>query len=83
MREEYYTLIKQYGFLDIFSEIEELPYSKKTKLIQDLIDKKYSINAIKLALYEYKMNYIDLERINLTAIGRILESLTQKYAQRV
>ena len=83
MREKYYDLINQYNIFDTLAEIDELSYSAKIKLIQTLIDKQFSINAIKMALYEYKINYIDVQRINLITMTNIIEGLVKKYAQKL
>jgi hypothetical protein len=67
MRSDYYNFIKQESISDILSEIDFLSYTQKQKLIEHLL-KSYSVLTINLALNEYKIRYIDSNRVDTKKI---------------
>lgn len=73
-REIYYFLLKENRISDILSEIPELSYSKKISLLKKLLN-EYSPKEIDKALLKYKIQYININRGNLSYIDKILKGL--------
>lgn len=67
MRDKYISFIQQHHINDILHYIEDMSYSKKYKMLDNLC-KKYSVHIINRALQIYKENYIDIQRVNLYII---------------
>lgn len=76
-KDEYYQLIKEKGINDIFSYIEELPYSKKIQIIKELLN-KYKSDTLNMALNDYYINYILIRRVDLSSIVGILKGLCKR-----
>ena len=71
MKSEYYKIIQVNELADILSEITIISYSFKQKILESLLE-LYSVQTINLALYEYKKNYIDLNRVNVIKLKNTL-----------
>lgn len=78
MRDQYYSLIKSKGIQDTLMWVEDLPYSKKYEILDELL-KTYSIEAINSALYNYEVKYIRLNRINSFFTRNVLIGLCRKF----
>lgn len=74
MKKEYYNLISNNELIDIFSEIKELSYSKKLKILQNLL-KLYDSSIINKAMIEYKEKYINNNKYNLHFLENTLKYL--------
>ena len=70
-RNDYIVLLTLENIPNILGLINELPYSRKLKILEKLL-KKYNKNYIIVALEEYKRNYIYLDRVNIFTIENIL-----------
>jgi hypothetical protein len=71
MREKYYELIKKQGIQDTLSWVEDMPYSKKTIILEELIS-IYSVPIVNVALAQYEATYIKSHRIIPYMIRNIL-----------
>lgn len=76
MRKEYYTFIQEKGIRDFLSLIDEIPYSKKLKIVQNLCS-RFTVLSINQAFNDYQINYV--KRIDLRIIEKILIGLCKKY----
>jgi hypothetical protein len=71
MRNEYYKFLQENNIADILSLISELSYTQKQNLL-NLLKEKFDNNSINYALNNYKLHYIDKNRIDLKRIKGIL-----------
>jgi len=71
MRNKYIQFILDNSIADILSEIYELSYSQKSAILENLLE-KYPVEEINIALYIYKKNYIDLNRVRISLIKNTL-----------
>ena len=71
MRNKYIQFIIDNSIADILSEIYELSYSQKLIILENLLE-KYPVEEINIALYIYKKNYIDLNRVRILLIKNTL-----------
>lgn len=74
MRKEYFDLLIKNNLPNTLGEIQELAYSKKIKIIEELLN-KFELRKVKIALNMYKQNYIDIGRVDLMLIKNILKGL--------
>lgn len=77
MRDQYIQFILDNKISDILSGIIELSFSQKMFILQELLE-RYSVNAINIALYIYKKDYIDLKRVKLMLIRNTLKNLCER-----
>jgi hypothetical protein len=77
MRNNYIQFILDNKIADILSEIPELSYSQKWAILNELIE-KYSIEQINIALYVYKKQYIDLNRVKIFLIKNTLKNICER-----
>lgn len=73
MRQKYYELLKKYNIRDCLFLVEDLSYSRKFKIIDNLL-KSYSPETINQSLNCYEFNYIRLNRVNIILIENILKN---------
>lgn len=71
MRSEYYQFLKKYNIADILSEIEDISYTFKLNILKELIQ-SFSPEKINMALNNYKIDYINIERIDLFKLKNVL-----------
>lgn len=74
MRQEYYKYLFDNYLSNYLDEIEDLSYSKKLKILKELKE-KFSAESINRALVKYKMNYIDLKRVEIPKLKNILKGM--------
>ena len=74
VREQYYKIIKDNNIPNVLVELVELPYSRKLKILNELLI-KFELSVVKLALNLYKLNYIDVKRVNLFVVRNTLISI--------
>jgi hypothetical protein len=77
MRTEYYNLIKEKSISDILSEIDFLSYSYKKETLEFLLQ-KYTSDIINQALNKYKINYIDINRVDVRKLRGYLVWLCEQ-----
>lgn len=77
MRDKYFNFIKENKILDILSEIEEMSYSIKLRILEEL-SKKYNVQEINYALYYYNKRYIKENRIDLIKLKNTLKYLCKE-----
>ena len=77
MRNNYIQFILDNKIADILSEIPELSYSQKWAILNELID-CYSIEQINIALYVYKKDYVDLNRVRILLIKNTLKNICER-----
>jgi len=77
MRSKYIQFILDNKIADILSEIPELSYSQKWAILNELID-CYSTEQINIALYIYKKDYIDLNRVRILLIKNTLKNICER-----
>ena len=76
-RNDYNALILYESIPNVLGLIDEIPYSKKLKIIEKLV-KRYNRKKIIIALNEYRERYINLNRINIFTIENILISMCEE-----
>lgn len=74
MREEYLKLIREKQIQDSLSWIEDMPYSRKIAILEDLL-KVYEIKIINRSLAQYEDRYIKAHRVVPVLVRNILVSL--------
>jgi predicted transcriptional regulator len=74
-KEKYYDLIKENELTDSLKEMVSIPYSKKYKIIKQLIESGYSKDEINNSLRIYKKCYIDIGRANNITIDNVLNKI--------
>ena len=77
MRNNYIQFILDNKIADTLSEIPELSYSQKWAILNELIE-KYSIEQINIALYVYKKDYVDLNRVRILLIKNTLKNICER-----
>lgn len=77
MKSKYIQFILDNSIADILSEIHELSYSQKWMILDSLLE-KYPVEEINIALYIYKTNYIDLNRVRISRIKNTLITIMRK-----
>lgn len=77
MRSKYVQFILDNKISDILSEIPELSYSQKWAILDELLE-KYSEHVINIALYLYKKDYIDLNRVKILLIKNTLKNICER-----
>jgi hypothetical protein len=77
MRSKYIQFILDNKLSDILSEVYELSYSQKLLILEELL-KKYSEHTINIALYVYKKEYIDLNRVKILLIKNTLKNICER-----
>jgi hypothetical protein len=82
MREKYFKFLQEHNLRDWLEELDDYPYSKKLKLLEDNFF-RCSKNSLEMALYEYFNNYILLERVNYKIIDKIIKGLVDKYYEKL
>ena len=78
MRKDYYNLIKEYGLSDILSEIQNISYTKKQIILSSLLE-TYSPQTLNMALNDYKIKYIDLNRVDVFRLKNTLKYFCKKF----
>lgn len=81
MREKYYNFIGKNNILDILTEIDELSFSAKLSLIESLYT-KFGTDKTNYALYEYKKNYMDSNRVELKKLKNVLNYFCKLYEKK-
>ena len=74
MRDNYYKFLNKTGIINFLDNIEELSYSKKLKILEEL-NKEFKAEEINKALVMYKKRYIDIGRVNLMSMKNILKGM--------
>jgi len=77
MRDIYYTYIRENKLNDILSNICELSYTQKLKILKEL-KKDFNIKIICQALNEFDIHYIRKNRIQLKIIYNTLKGICQR-----
>jgi hypothetical protein len=72
VRNEYFILIKDNKLADVLSLIPDLPYSSKTRVLEELL-KSYPAEQVNKALYAYKAHYIDSNRVQIFKLKNTLK----------
>jgi len=62
MRDVYYLLIREKGIQDTFSWIEDMPYSKKISILEELLN-LYGVETLNRALFLYEQRYVKEHRV--------------------
>ena len=76
-RNDYNAILYYEKLPNVLGLVEELPYSRKLKIIEKLL-RRYKKENIIVALEEYKNRYIDIDRVNIFTIENILIGLCEK-----
>ena len=77
MRDKYYQYISEHNINDLLSDITELSYSQKIKLIRDL-RMEFDNDIVCQSLNTYHMNYIKKGRVRLNLIYNTLKGMCQR-----
>lgn len=77
MRKEYYKLLNNNQVLDILYTIDDMPYSKKYKILEAVLE-KYSSEIVNSALINYRDNYMNKGKYNLNFLKNTLLYLCRK-----
>jgi IS1 family transposase len=75
---EYKKFIKENNIEDVLSFLNYMTYSSRLRLLQNLMQ-NFKVEIINMALREYYISYIQLERDNRMVIKNILKGLCNKY----
>ena len=70
-RNDYNAILYYEKLPNVLGLVEELPYSRKLKIIEKLL-RRYKKENIIVALEEYKNRYINIDRVNIFTIENIL-----------
>jgi hypothetical protein len=62
MREDYYKFILEQGIQDTFSWIEDMPYSKKISILEEVLN-LYGVEILNRALFLYEQRYVKEHRV--------------------
>lgn len=82
MKEEYYKLLKEKKLSNVLDLISgDIKYSYKYKLLQDLIYKFKDINIINKSLDTYKLDHIDLNRVQIYRLKSWLIYYCRRYTE--
>ena len=71
MKSEYIEIIRSKNLQDSLSWIDEISYSKKCEILNDLLE-TYSVEDINYALYNYESKYIKKHRVISHMIKNLL-----------
>jgi hypothetical protein len=82
MRDTYYKILTKFGIQDTLSEIQNLSYSRKTSILLLLLN-YYDASIVNMALNDYKVRYINIHRVDLHIIQKILTGLCTKYKNKL
>jgi hypothetical protein len=74
MKDQYYQYIKTNGIQDVLSWINEIPYSKKLHMLEDILS-VFDKSVVNVALAKYEENYIKTHRVVPMLCRNILVSL--------
>ena len=74
MREQYYSFIKENEIQDTLSWVEDMSYTKKLQIIQELL-KVYSKSVVNISLAQYEDRYIKAHRVVSYMTRNILVNL--------
>ena len=77
MRDVYYTYIKENKLNDILSNIYELSYTQKLKILKEL-KKDFNTKILCQALNEFDIKYIKKNRVQLKIIYNTLKGICQR-----
>ena len=77
MRKEYYAFLEKTRIRDLLSLIDEIPYSKKLSIVQNLYE-KYNVSIINQAFNDYQQNY--LYRVDLRILENVLKGICNRYS---
>ncbi|HOE39292.1 MAG TPA: hypothetical protein PLY69_06905 [Bacteroidales bacterium] len=77
MRSTYYSILSSNNLVDVLKSIPQLSYTRKVKILQRLL-KEFEPKEINLALFDYKEQYIKLNRVNLLRLENTLLFLAKK-----
>jgi hypothetical protein len=77
MREQYYHFILDHHLSDTLIEVPEISFSLKISILDELLS-LYSKQVINIALYNYKQNYIDLNRVKIVLLRNTLKNLCER-----
>jgi len=80
MRSEYYKFLSDNKLSDMFSHIPELSYSYKLIVLKELIA-HYTIEQVNMALNEYELNYIKLNRVDIGKLPNTLKGIITRRIQ--
>jgi len=70
-RKVYNDFIKRHSIHNTLGDIPELSYTKKFSILSDL-QVIYPVDVINRALNDYRVNYIDLKRVDLSRVKNTL-----------
>ena len=76
-RNDYNAILYYEKLPNVLGLVEELPYSRKLKIIEKLL-RRYKKENIIVALEEYKNRYINIDRVNIFTTENILVGLCEK-----
>ena len=74
MRDAYYDFIRQHAIQDALSWIEDIPYSKKLNILEEILT-VYNVELLNRSLHLYEENYIKKHRVVSYMIRNTLVSL--------
>ena len=80
MRDNYYKFLNKTGIINYLDNIEELSYSKKFIILENLY-KEFNVEQINKALVMYKKRYIDIGRVNLLSLKNILKGMCNLFKE--
>lgn len=80
-RTTYMQLLKMHKLPNILGIIDEMPFSRKLRILKKLL-LKFSNKEIILGLNEYKRNYIDLDKVNIFSAEGILIGICKKIKEK-
>lgn len=81
MKEAYYQTLQKNKLADILFEVKIIPYSSKNRILKELLN-DYSPEQINMALNEYKINYIDLNRVEIFKLKNILKYYCKNFEEK-
>ena len=76
-RNDYNAILYYEKLPNVLGLVEELPYSRKLKIIEKLL-RRYKKENIIVALEEYKNRYTNIDRVNIFTTENILVGLCEK-----
>jgi hypothetical protein len=77
MKDEYYSLLRNHSINDNLSDIQELSYSQKTKMLERLL-KDFNSDIVCVALNIYHQQYIKKNRVRLNIVYNTLKGICQR-----
>jgi len=82
LRDVYYNLLSSNQIRDFFSNFNELSYSKKILILENLL-KEFSSDVINRALNSYECNYFRVHRVDLRIIDKVLKGLCRIEKEKI